>query len=146
MTADQQSKKALFDSIDIPQMDHTMDKDFTEEDGKAIIEQYFTKTRLTQKQPGHRLWINNKEVHQPTDLDHSGAHQEEQITTTDPDTFQPPPGLEQPVHTYIHPAPKAMARSDNYKPPPPVDRQTTTSLMHNWTTSRSTRSLEGDHT
>eukprot|EP00971_Amphidinium_carterae_P206994 4106867-Amphidinium_carterae.1 len=39
-------------SIDIPQMDTTMDADYIEEDhiGNAIIEQFFTKTRLTQKQ------------------------------------------------------------------------------------------------
>eukprot|EP00971_Amphidinium_carterae_P313455 6229207-Amphidinium_carterae.1 len=33
---------------------------YTEEkdSGKTIIDQYFTKTRFTQKQSGHRLWIN----------------------------------------------------------------------------------------
>eukprot|EP00971_Amphidinium_carterae_P235152 4666235-Amphidinium_carterae.1 len=45
MTADQQWNMAIFDSSDIPQMDTTMDQDYTEEDdtGKAIIEQYSTK-------------------------------------------------------------------------------------------------------
>eukprot|EP00971_Amphidinium_carterae_P215490 4277293-Amphidinium_carterae.1 len=44
MTAEQWDKK-IFDAIDIPQLDTTINADYTEEDdiGKAIIEQFFTK-------------------------------------------------------------------------------------------------------
>eukprot|EP00971_Amphidinium_carterae_P083347 1649624-Amphidinium_carterae.3 len=108
-----------------------MNKNYAEEEhiGKAIIDQYFTRTRLTQKQSGHRLWIN-KEVQQPPDLEQSEVQQEEQ-STQEQDTIQPPPGLEQPAtYTYIHRTPKAMAR-ESYKPqhrltgkqPPPIVAQ-----------------------
>eukprot|EP00971_Amphidinium_carterae_P163980 3251173-Amphidinium_carterae.1 len=48
-----------------------MTDNYVEEEhiGKDIME-FFTKTRLTEKQPGHRLWVNNKETRQtPPDLD-----------------------------------------------------------------------------
>eukprot|EP00971_Amphidinium_carterae_P237831 4721670-Amphidinium_carterae.1 len=38
--------------------------------GKDIINEFFTKQRMTSKQPGHRLWVNNKETRDtPPDLD-----------------------------------------------------------------------------
>eukprot|EP00971_Amphidinium_carterae_P154767 3068574-Amphidinium_carterae.6 len=128
MTPEQQWDKKIFENIDIPQMDTTMNAHYTEgEDiGKAIIEEFFQKTRLTQKQPGHRLWINNKEVQQPPDLDNAGGEQQEEQQTLQQDTIQPPPGLDLPEHNYIHPTPKSQGRPDNYKPPQ-VDRQTITS-------------------
>eukprot|EP00971_Amphidinium_carterae_P189291 3757390-Amphidinium_carterae.1 len=37
---------------------------------KDIINEFFTKQRMTVKQPGHRLWVNNKEARDtPPDLD-----------------------------------------------------------------------------
>eukprot|EP00971_Amphidinium_carterae_P290089 5759742-Amphidinium_carterae.1 len=47
----------LFENIKIPQMDTTMYKNYTQEEdiGKPIIDQYFTKTGLTQKQSGQTL-------------------------------------------------------------------------------------------
>eukprot|EP00971_Amphidinium_carterae_P277290 5503222-Amphidinium_carterae.2 len=54
MTTNRQWDKTVFENIQIPQMDTTMNKDYTEEEeeeediGKAIIDQYFTKARLTQ--------------------------------------------------------------------------------------------------
>eukprot|EP00971_Amphidinium_carterae_P240687 4778125-Amphidinium_carterae.1 len=54
---------------------------------------------------------------QPPDLEHPGEQQQEQ-STLEPHTIQPPPGLEQPAaFTYIHPTPKSLARQDNYRPP-----------------------------
>eukprot|EP00971_Amphidinium_carterae_P122151 2418728-Amphidinium_carterae.1 len=93
-------------------MDNTIDADDVVEDhiGKAIIEQFFTKTRLTQKQPElFLLGVNNKEVQQPPDLDsNQGLPQEEHITTDD--TIPPPPGSTRLGHsTTQHPTPKAMA-------------------------------------
>eukprot|EP00971_Amphidinium_carterae_P249536 4953070-Amphidinium_carterae.2 len=49
-----------------------MSENYAEEGhiGKAVMQEFFTKTRLTEKQPGHRLWVNNKETRQtPPDLD-----------------------------------------------------------------------------
>eukprot|EP00971_Amphidinium_carterae_P325549 6455881-Amphidinium_carterae.2 len=66
--------------------------------------------RLTTKQPSHRLWVNNKEVQQPPDLDQQDQQKEEYMTTTDQGTVQPRPGLDTPVHTYAHPT--AMQRQD----------------------------------
>eukprot|EP00971_Amphidinium_carterae_P097760 1934519-Amphidinium_carterae.1 len=38
--------------------------------GKDIINEFFTKQRMAVKQPGHRLWVNNKETRDsPPDLD-----------------------------------------------------------------------------
>eukprot|EP00971_Amphidinium_carterae_P050983 1003818-Amphidinium_carterae.1 len=48
-----------------------MSENYAEEEhiGKAIMQEFFTKTRLTEKQPGHRLWVNDKETRQtPPDL------------------------------------------------------------------------------
>eukprot|EP00971_Amphidinium_carterae_P018966 373673-Amphidinium_carterae.3 len=125
MTMDRQWDKSVFENIEIAPMDTTMNKDYTEEDdiGKAI-DQYFTKTRLLQKQAGHRLWFNNKEVQKPPDLEHAGAQQEEQLTL-EQDTI--PPGLEHPAtYAYIHPTPKQWPDK-------------TTTDQHNWMTSRSRR-------
>eukprot|EP00971_Amphidinium_carterae_P307763 6116873-Amphidinium_carterae.1 len=48
-----------------------MNADYTEEDdiGKAIIDQFFTKMRLTRKQPSRRLMVNKDKVQQPPNLD-----------------------------------------------------------------------------
>eukprot|EP00971_Amphidinium_carterae_P119193 2361026-Amphidinium_carterae.1 len=56
--------KKIWDSIVFPQLDLTMNENYVEEEhiGKTIIQEFFTKTRLTEKQPGHRLWVNNKET------------------------------------------------------------------------------------
>eukprot|EP00971_Amphidinium_carterae_P061594 1219448-Amphidinium_carterae.2 len=90
-------------TIDIPQLDATMNADYTEEDdiGKAIIDQFFTKMRVTTKQPSHM--VNNKEVQQPPDLEKQEQQQDEYITTTNPDTIQPPPRLDIAQHTYVQP-------------------------------------------
>eukprot|EP00971_Amphidinium_carterae_P203403 4036574-Amphidinium_carterae.1 len=38
--------------------------------GMDTMQEFFTKQRLTAKQPGHRLWVNNKETRgTPPDLD-----------------------------------------------------------------------------
>eukprot|EP00971_Amphidinium_carterae_P167273 3314644-Amphidinium_carterae.1 len=106
---DTRSTMEIFGSIDIPPMDKTMDADYVEEDhiGKAIIEQVYTKTRLTQKQLEHRLWVKNKEVQQPPDPDNNqGQRQEEHITTDD--TIPQPPGLDISQRNYVHPRPHAM--------------------------------------
>eukprot|EP00971_Amphidinium_carterae_P076617 1513396-Amphidinium_carterae.1 len=90
-----------------------MNEDYTEEEhiGKAIMQRFFTKTRLTEKQPGHCLWVNNKETrHTPPDLDNVQPDEvvdltaKEEITVdTEPVHIPPPPGLEQPI-----PQPEAM--------------------------------------
>eukprot|EP00971_Amphidinium_carterae_P234105 4645335-Amphidinium_carterae.1 len=79
-----------------------MNADYAEEDdiGKPNIEQYFSRMRLTTKQPSHRFLVNNNEVRQPPDLDKQNQREEKHIATTDPDANQPPPGLDMPVHTY----------------------------------------------
>eukprot|EP00971_Amphidinium_carterae_P136840 2711333-Amphidinium_carterae.1 len=67
------------------------------------MQEFFTKTRLTEKQPGHRLWVNNKETrHTPPDLDNPQSDKiidlttKEEITVDiDPVHIPPPPGLEQ---------------------------------------------------
>eukprot|EP00971_Amphidinium_carterae_P257041 5102916-Amphidinium_carterae.1 len=49
-----------------------MTESYAEEEhiGKDIMQEFFTKTRLTEKQPGHRLWVNNKKTRlTPPDLD-----------------------------------------------------------------------------
>eukprot|EP00971_Amphidinium_carterae_P099101 1959642-Amphidinium_carterae.2 len=38
-----------------------------------IVEQYFTKRRLDEKQPGHRLWVNNQSVNMPPTFHHKMA-------------------------------------------------------------------------
>eukprot|EP00971_Amphidinium_carterae_P322192 6404172-Amphidinium_carterae.1 len=119
MMADQQWDKTVFENIHIAHMDTTMNKDYTEEEhiGKGITDQYFTKTRLTQNQSGQTLWINNKEVQQPPDLDQPQLQQEESSTAKQ-DTTQPPPSLEQPAaYTYILATPNAMAKQESHKPP-----------------------------
>eukprot|EP00971_Amphidinium_carterae_P133824 2651017-Amphidinium_carterae.1 len=53
-------------------MDLTMTDSYAEDEtiGKNIMQEFFTKQRLTEKQPGHRLWVNNKETRlTPPDLD-----------------------------------------------------------------------------
>eukprot|EP00971_Amphidinium_carterae_P182865 3628924-Amphidinium_carterae.1 len=49
-----------------------MNDNYVEEEhiGKEIMQEFFTKMRLTDIQPGHRLWVNNKETRQsPPNLD-----------------------------------------------------------------------------
>eukprot|EP00971_Amphidinium_carterae_P187528 3721861-Amphidinium_carterae.1 len=45
-------------------MDLTMVDGYAEEEtiGKDIMQEFFTKQRLTAKQPRHQLWVNNKEA------------------------------------------------------------------------------------
>eukprot|EP00971_Amphidinium_carterae_P003832 76042-Amphidinium_carterae.2 len=71
--------QGCLENIEIPQMDTTMNKDYT----------------------GGRHW----QVWTST-LDQQQR-----------ETIQPPPCLEQPAYTCIHPTPKALARQDHYKPP-----------------------------
>eukprot|EP00971_Amphidinium_carterae_P065398 1295735-Amphidinium_carterae.3 len=96
-----------------------MNKNYTEEEhlGKAIIDQYFAKTRLTQieKQSGHRPWINNKEKYNKRNRQHTkqtqfNLHQawNKQLHT---------PRLGAATYTDIHPTPQAVARQESYKPP-----------------------------
>eukprot|EP00971_Amphidinium_carterae_P207422 4115431-Amphidinium_carterae.1 len=77
------------------------------------MQEFFTRTRLTEKQPGHRLWVNNKETRQtPPDLDNLQPDTIVDLTvkeeiTMDNDPIQsgirnplpllPPLGLEQPI-------------------------------------------------
>eukprot|EP00971_Amphidinium_carterae_P034813 685334-Amphidinium_carterae.2 len=70
------------------------------------MQEFFTKTRLTDKQPGHRLWVNNKERRQaPPDLDNVQAQPDDVVDNPDrevtvdtqPVHIPPPPGLEQPL-------------------------------------------------
>eukprot|EP00971_Amphidinium_carterae_P169226 3352626-Amphidinium_carterae.1 len=69
------------------------------------MQEFFTQTRLTEKQPGHRLWVNSKETRQtPPDLDNLQPDtvvyltvKEEITVDTDPLHISPPPGLEQPM-------------------------------------------------
>eukprot|EP00971_Amphidinium_carterae_P169231 3352680-Amphidinium_carterae.1 len=72
-------------------MDTLMNEDYIEEEhnGKHIIIDFFTKTRLNDKQPGHRLWINNKNRQNPPDLDNADLPSID--NTTKPDNIQPPP-------------------------------------------------------
>eukprot|EP00971_Amphidinium_carterae_P040999 805225-Amphidinium_carterae.1 len=82
-----------------------MSENYAEEEhiGKAIMQEFFTKTRLTEKQPGHRLWVNNKGARQtPPDLDNLQPDTIVDLTTKeeitvdiDPVHIPPPPGLEQ---------------------------------------------------
>eukprot|EP00971_Amphidinium_carterae_P222326 4412796-Amphidinium_carterae.1 len=84
-----------------------MSENYAEEEhiGKSIMQEFFTKTRLTEKQPGHRLWVNNKETQQtPSDLDNFQPDKivdltakEEIVVDSDPIHIPPPPGLEQPM-------------------------------------------------
>eukprot|EP00971_Amphidinium_carterae_P303383 6028370-Amphidinium_carterae.3 len=78
MTPDQQWNKTIFDNINIPLMDTTMNAKHD--------------SHRSSKQPGHRRWIKNKEVQQPPDLDNAGGQQEHQ--TSEQDTIQPPPSLQ----------------------------------------------------
>eukprot|EP00971_Amphidinium_carterae_P280527 5568905-Amphidinium_carterae.1 len=76
------------------------------------MQEFFTKTRLTGKQPGHRLWVNNKETRQtPPDLDKVQPDKivdltakEEISMDIDPIHIPPPPGLDNPI-----PHPEEMA-------------------------------------
>eukprot|EP00971_Amphidinium_carterae_P294993 5857615-Amphidinium_carterae.1 len=84
-----------------------MSENYAEEEhiGKAIMQEFFTKTRLTEKQPGHRLWVNNKKTRQtPPDLDNLQPDKivdltaKEEITVDiDPVHIPSPPGLQQPI-------------------------------------------------
>eukprot|EP00971_Amphidinium_carterae_P104775 2074895-Amphidinium_carterae.1 len=63
MTADQQWNRELFNATQVPVMDATMRSDYSEDliIGRAIIDRYFSKTRLNTKQAGHNLWVNKQE-------------------------------------------------------------------------------------
>eukprot|EP00971_Amphidinium_carterae_P302762 6015951-Amphidinium_carterae.1 len=66
LTPELQWDKRVFDKIVIPQLDISMNEDYVEEEyiGKTIIDEFFTKTRLNEKQSAHRLYNNNKEQRQ----------------------------------------------------------------------------------
>eukprot|EP00971_Amphidinium_carterae_P182023 3612299-Amphidinium_carterae.1 len=75
-------------------MDLTMTDSYAEDEtiGKDIMQEFFTKQRLTAKQPGHRLWVNNKETRiTPPDLDKEQSDKIIDLTVT------PPPGLAMPM-------------------------------------------------
>eukprot|EP00971_Amphidinium_carterae_P036686 721007-Amphidinium_carterae.3 len=109
MTLDPQWSKELFNTIEVLKM-NTMQPDYSEEAviGKAIINQYFTKVRFNDKQAGHSLWANKKEVRNPPDM-HNGENIEQLQPRSAPQGLEPPP-------QYIHPASKAMATPSAYKP------------------------------
>eukprot|EP00971_Amphidinium_carterae_P051592 1015544-Amphidinium_carterae.2 len=58
--------------------------------------------RLNDKQPRHRLWVNNKERHLPLDLDNADLPTIKDTTKQTTVNITPPP---------------AAAKPDNYKPP-----------------------------
>eukprot|EP00971_Amphidinium_carterae_P235782 4679317-Amphidinium_carterae.4 len=103
-----------------------MNEDYVEEEhiGKTIIDELFTKTRLSQKQPGNRLWVNNEERHLPPDLDNADLPSTDNADNATTNDISPPPALEltqskqseQPTYTYVHPTSKAIAKPDTYKP------------------------------
>eukprot|EP00971_Amphidinium_carterae_P214102 4248914-Amphidinium_carterae.4 len=55
LTPELQWDKKVFDKINIPQLDTSMNADYVEEDhtGKTIIDEFFAKRRLNKKQSGH---------------------------------------------------------------------------------------------
>eukprot|EP00971_Amphidinium_carterae_P091955 1820630-Amphidinium_carterae.1 len=70
------------------------------------MQEFFTKTRLTDQRPGHRLWVNNKETRQaPPDLDNVQTQPDDVVDNPDkevtidtqPVHIPPPPDLEQPL-------------------------------------------------
>eukprot|EP00971_Amphidinium_carterae_P160533 3182478-Amphidinium_carterae.1 len=68
--------------------------------GKDITQEFFTKQRLTAKQAGHRLWVNNKETRTtPPDLDKilDLTAKEETDNSGGPLNIPPPPGLAMPM-------------------------------------------------
>eukprot|EP00971_Amphidinium_carterae_P050689 997958-Amphidinium_carterae.1 len=75
------------------------------------MQEFFTKQRMTAKQPGHRLWVNNKETRTtPPDLDQ--AQSDKIIDLTEKDEIDNPPGSG-PIHI---PPPPGLAM-----PMPDVD-------------------------
>eukprot|EP00971_Amphidinium_carterae_P264225 5241647-Amphidinium_carterae.1 len=87
--------------IEFPQMDLTMTDSYAEDEtvGKDIIQEFFTKQRLTAKQPRHRLWVNNKETRTtPPDLDHAQSDKIIDLTVKEETVNIPPqPGLAMPM-------------------------------------------------
>eukprot|EP00971_Amphidinium_carterae_P000837 16416-Amphidinium_carterae.5 len=110
MTPDQHWSKELFNTIEVPMMDTTMKPDYSEE---AIIDQYFTRVRLNEKQPGHRLWANKQEAQSPPDMLSGENNEQFQMPVGDLERMAPP-GLE--PAQYVHPPSKAMAKPAGYKP------------------------------
>eukprot|EP00971_Amphidinium_carterae_P007035 139197-Amphidinium_carterae.1 len=122
MTTNRQRDKSTPENIEIPQVDTTMNKRLHKR-RRTLAKHSLINTSQKQDshksnlESGHRIWVNNKEVQQPPDLEQAGAQQGEQLTL-EQDTIQPPQGLEQQAtYTYIHPTPNALAKQDNYKPP-----------------------------
>eukprot|EP00971_Amphidinium_carterae_P005504 109539-Amphidinium_carterae.1 len=111
MTPNQQWSKELFSTIKVPIKDTTKKSDYTEEAviDKAIIDKYFTKVRLNEKQAG---WANKKEVQNPPDMYNEVYNEQPQPPAEDLEPFQPPPSLEPPQ--YVHPTSKAMAKPAGY--------------------------------
>eukprot|EP00971_Amphidinium_carterae_P069488 1374930-Amphidinium_carterae.1 len=92
-------------------MDLTMTNNYAEDEtiGKDIIQEFFTKQRLTAKQPGHQLWVNNKDKEtraNPPDLDKEQLDKIIDVTEKDENAnnpggdtvnIPPPPGLALPI-------------------------------------------------
>eukprot|EP00971_Amphidinium_carterae_P176273 3494339-Amphidinium_carterae.2 len=81
-------------------MDLTMTDSYAEDEtiGKDIMQEFFTKQRLSGKQSGHRLWVNNKATRTtPPDLDKLVDLTVKEEMHNQPggasDIIQPPPGL-----------------------------------------------------
>eukprot|EP00971_Amphidinium_carterae_P103272 2044043-Amphidinium_carterae.3 len=58
LTPELQWDKKVFDKMVIPQLDTSTNEDSVEEEhiGTTIIDEFFTKTRLNEKQSAHRLY------------------------------------------------------------------------------------------
>eukprot|EP00971_Amphidinium_carterae_P243346 4832043-Amphidinium_carterae.1 len=82
-------------------MDLTMTDSYAEDEtlGKDIMQEFFTKQRLTAKKAGHRLWVNNKETRTtPPDLDQAQSDKIIDVTVKDEAVnIPPPPGLPMPM-------------------------------------------------
>eukprot|EP00971_Amphidinium_carterae_P291604 5788754-Amphidinium_carterae.1 len=82
-------------------MDLTMTDSYAEDEtiGKNTMKEFFTKQRLTEKQSGHRLWVNNKQTRiTPPDLDQEQSDKIIDLTVKEETMdIPPPPGLAMPV-------------------------------------------------
>eukprot|EP00971_Amphidinium_carterae_P065207 1292331-Amphidinium_carterae.1 len=90
-------------------MDLTMTEGYVEEEtiGKDIMMEFFTKQRMAAKQPGHQLWVNNKETRTtPPDLDKEQSDKIIDLTEKEESdnwpggasvNIPPPPGLALPI-------------------------------------------------
>eukprot|EP00971_Amphidinium_carterae_P068348 1353364-Amphidinium_carterae.1 len=82
-------------------MDLTTTDSYAEDEtiGKDIMQEFFTTQRLTGKQSGHRLWVNNKETRiTPPDLDQAQSDTLVDLTVKEEAVnIPPPPGLALPM-------------------------------------------------